>query len=349
MKPARNSSIELLRVITMYFIIAHHEVVNSGVLGCWDYSHPSAQMVFSQLIGMWGKTGINVFVLISGWFMCTSELSVKRFLKVFLEAKFYAVLAFVALALGGYEVLSGKQIFMLAFGLIRDVNVSFTGSFLAFYLFIPFYNMVLRQASLRQLRYLIGALLTIYTVSSTVLFHSTVFSYIGWYATLYFLAAYLRLYPSAWMSPLRWTALGLMISLALACQSVVAIDFSPLHHYIASWYFVSDSNKILALAVAVFAVLTFKNLNIGPRPWINKIAATTFGVYLIHTAGDGMRTFVWKDLFGMTDLYALSFPKMIMAYVLVPVAIFVVCSLIDLVRIRFLEKPFFDWYALRFG
>ena len=95
-------------------------------------------MVFSQLIGMWGKTGVNVFVLISGWFMCTSELSVKRFLKVFLEAKFYAVLAFVALALGGYEVLSGKQIFMLAFGLIRDVNVSFTGSFLAFYLFMIF-------------------------------------------------------------------------------------------------------------------------------------------------------------------------------------------------------------------
>ena len=62
-----------------------------------------------------------------------------------------------------------------------------------------------------------------------------------------------------------------------------------------------------------------------------------------------MRTFVWKDLFGMTDLYALSFPKMITAFVLVPVAIFVVCSLIDLVRIRFLEKPFFDWYARRFG
>lgn len=77
----RESGIELFRIIAMLLIVAHHYVVNSGVtqlLG-GDYFKD----LFYYLFGMWGKTGINCFVLITGYFMCQSNITLRKFLKLF--------------------------------------------------------------------------------------------------------------------------------------------------------------------------------------------------------------------------------------------------------------------------
>ena len=76
-KKQRSSNLELLRIVSMFAIVAHHFVVNSGVTANFDFNKITANMVFLQLFGMWGKTAINSFVMISGYFMCTSYLTVK--------------------------------------------------------------------------------------------------------------------------------------------------------------------------------------------------------------------------------------------------------------------------------
>lgn len=38
----RSSNIELLRIIAMLLIVAHHYVVNSTVMGLFDATHPTA-------------------------------------------------------------------------------------------------------------------------------------------------------------------------------------------------------------------------------------------------------------------------------------------------------------------
>lgn len=70
----RSSNIELLRIVAMLAIVAHHYAVNSTVTSLFDPLHPSANQIFLRLWGMWGKTAINVFVLITGYFMCESRL-----------------------------------------------------------------------------------------------------------------------------------------------------------------------------------------------------------------------------------------------------------------------------------
>ena len=49
MKDNRNSSIELMRVVAMFFIVAHHYYVNSGVVGLFDIQHLTPNMVFLQV------------------------------------------------------------------------------------------------------------------------------------------------------------------------------------------------------------------------------------------------------------------------------------------------------------
>ena len=58
----RKSNIELLRIIGMLMIIAHHYVLNSGIIDAFEVGSTSMNYVFLTLWGMWGKTGINILI-----------------------------------------------------------------------------------------------------------------------------------------------------------------------------------------------------------------------------------------------------------------------------------------------
>ncbi len=79
------SNLELYRIIVMLLIVAHHYVVNSGLMEVMMSQPTSGKSIFLSLFGMWGKTGINCFVLITGYFMCRSEITLRKFLKLLLE------------------------------------------------------------------------------------------------------------------------------------------------------------------------------------------------------------------------------------------------------------------------
>ena len=97
----RSSNLELFRIITMLIIVAHHYVVNSGLMPViWD-NYPSTKSLFLLLFGWGGKTGINCFVLITGYFMCTSNISLRKFLKLFLAYYLYKVIFFSIFVLSG--------------------------------------------------------------------------------------------------------------------------------------------------------------------------------------------------------------------------------------------------------
>jgi peptidoglycan/LPS O-acetylase OafA/YrhL len=72
-KKLRNSNLELYRIISMMMIVAHHYVVNSGLTGeggplLTDFT--SGKSLFLSVFGAWGKTGINCFLMITGYYMC---------------------------------------------------------------------------------------------------------------------------------------------------------------------------------------------------------------------------------------------------------------------------------------
>ena len=92
----RNSNLELFRIITMLVIIAHHYVVNSGLTSVIYESESFSTIDYFLLIFGWGgKTGIDCFVLITGYFMCTSKITALKYGKLVGERYFYAILFFL--------------------------------------------------------------------------------------------------------------------------------------------------------------------------------------------------------------------------------------------------------------
>lgn len=63
----RNSSIELLRIIAMVMIMFHHFAYYSGFE--YNLSSISTPYLWYNFIIMGGKIGVNIFVLISGYFL----------------------------------------------------------------------------------------------------------------------------------------------------------------------------------------------------------------------------------------------------------------------------------------
>lgn len=309
----------------------------------YDFSNITANMVFLQLWGMWGKTAINAFVMITGYFMCTSKLTWKRFLKMWMKAKFYKVIFFIIFCFAGYEAFTTKSIFKLVFSYINGVNNGFVSSFLAFYLFIPFMNALIEKLSQKDLQKLIALLLGMFTVTSTFFFNSSVFHYVFWYMTLYFVAAYIRLYPNRWTESGRFNGTVLFVTILLSYASVIAIDFvGAMVGFTNAYYMVSDSNKLFAFIIGVSAFLFFKGTPVKNNRFINTVASTTFGVLLIHANSDAMRQWLWKDLLHLPSLYTAAFPKLVAIYVLVMFGVFAVCSLIDYVGIQVIENPVFN-------
>ena len=91
-----------------------------------------------------------------------------------------------------------------------------------------------------------------------------------------------------------------------------------------------------------FSFIFFKNIRIPYNKFINTVAASTFGVLLIHANSDAMRQWLWKDMLDNVGHYgAKLMPLYAVGCVLV---IYAVCTLIDIIRINLLEKHFFQWW-----
>lgn len=99
-------------------------------------------------------------------------------------------------------------------------------------------------------------------------------------------------------------------------------------------------NKITTYLCALSLFAAFLNLKVKQNRWVNSIAATTFGVYLLHD-----NTFISRLLWTeWLDTDALIHSPWLLLHLLAAAGcVFVICVGIDYIRQKLLEKPLFEW------
>ena len=163
----RKSNIELLRILMMIMIIAHHYVVNSGITELYDYNHITGNMLFLQIFGFAGKAMINGFLLISGYFMIKHKTSFKKIIRMFLQIKFYVVFIYLFMLALGYECFDIKSLIKVCFSITKGVNVGFTATFFLLYILMPFINKLVDHLTKKQFSWLLIILFIYYTLIPT--------------------------------------------------------------------------------------------------------------------------------------------------------------------------------------
>jgi len=290
---------------------------------------------------MWGKVGINCFLLITGYFMCVSKITLRKFLKLLLQVYFFKLLIFVIFLIFGLETLTiTKAVKLLLPG--WGLKSNFTMCFLVFYLTIPFWNILIGNMTKKQHLSLMSLLLFIYTILGTIPGFSISFNYVTWFGVIYLIASYIRLYPINIFNKKQLWLFVTIVSIVISVVSVIVMAF--LLKGDAPFYFVADCNKILAVIVAVSSFLYFKNLNIKHSKLINTIGGATFGVFLIHANSSTMRNWLWKDLVDVVGNYNLPLLQLILYSICAVIGVFCTCACIDILRKRFIEIPIMNWF-----
>ena len=158
--------------------------------------------------------------------------------------------------------------------------------------------------------------------------------------TLYYIGSYIRKYPNKYTDRKIYAIMGTILFLLLTWSSIYAIDlYGGKLGFSNYYYFCCDSQKILALGLSVSIFLCFKNMTIKYNKYINTLAASAFGVLLIHSNSWTMRHFLWNDLLDVPSYYVSNW--LVVHFLLSIVLIYFVCFFIDFLRVKLVENPVF--------
>ena len=101
---ARNSSIELLRIIAMIMIVFCHFATHGGF--SFDINYVSIPRLWWNFIEMGGNLGVDLFVLISGYFLVASNgklFNLKRVIRFWGQVFVYSVVIYFSLSIAGVQ------------------------------------------------------------------------------------------------------------------------------------------------------------------------------------------------------------------------------------------------------
>lgn len=343
---SRETNLELYRIVMMLLIVMHHYVVNSDLISSGGpiYSDLSAKRsVLLLVLGAWGKSAINGFILITGYFMCKKNVGAKKFAMLFCETMFYRLVINLIFFLIGKTALTADNL-LNALLPVRYVSDSISQMYLLFFLSIPFLNIFIKSLSEKMHLRLLLLLSFVYVFFGSFSKLGIKFNYFSWFIVIYLIGAYIGRYQKKIFNNRRLWFYLMLFSLAVSLATVI----NGVNAGSNAYKYVSEVNKLLSFTNGITTFLFFKSLPLPHSKIINTVAASTYGVLLIHTCGDTMRNWLWKDLLKVTKVYYLPWPLLILHIAGSVLGIYVICTVIDILRKRFLEKPLFGLWDKKF-
>lgn len=226
-------------------------------------------------------------------------------------------------------------------GLIKKSLIPFTPvnwfarAYLHLYIIFPLLNKVIYKFDKKVIGYIIGALTLFFYVIPTIR-NVALGGYLNsllMFSNMYFIGAYIRLYANKEME--RYMIRGGILGIAVIYSSILFFILTGCIKKEIMSYPSSGAN-LFVLLVSIGMFVYFKNKQISYSNIINNVAATTFAVYLIHD-NELLKSWLWNDVVRSQDFYSSSY--LILHMLMASVSIFVVCSFLDYLRIKYFEKP----------
>lgn len=338
----RMVSIDLLRIMSMMMVVMLHYLGKGNLL-----PQVTGSMTVNGYVA-WGMeslaiVAVNVYMLISGYFLVESGFKPGRLAELICQVLFYTILVPVVLVALGIISTDRFGIYYLLQTVlpVQMQQYWFMTAYVIMYLLSPVLAVAAKTLKREQLRNTVIALLLFFAVSKSVLPFQLEVDAKGydalWFITVFLVAAYMRLYGIEFFTKKENGRRGALCYL-LGCVGIygvmLAVRFvyfktGSLDHFIQNTY---HYNHILNLFAAVSLFYAFYYVKIKEDGFVGKlivkVAPYTLGVYLLHEQMD-MRT-LWPGWLGATlEGNVLVFVARSVVAVLI---VFTVGILVDMVR-----------------
>ncbi len=341
-KSERNSSIELLRILAMFSIVICHFATHG------KFKFPIQSITLPRLwwnfIEMGGNFGVDVFVLISGYFLINSKTLALNFKKLMIfwgQIFFYSILILVVSYVLEPNLLNVKDVIKAVFPITFSVWW-FASTYFVLFLIHPYINKLLYALDIKQYNRLVIMLTVCWCIIPT--FTNTNFqsNQLFEFIYLYIIAGYIRIYENnIKLKTQHCFALFGLFTLITYLSCVFFIYAGTKFEFLSSLslYFYGR-NKLPTLLRAIFIFIAFIKIKPFNNKIINKISSATFGVYLLHD-NPILRKYLWIDLFQNATFQNSNW--IILYSIGVCLLIFVICVIIDLIRQKSVEKIYIKY------
>ena len=336
----RNSSIELLRIISMFVIVAYHYSLHGGYDKFSSYDFCGG-VVFVQFLGLFGKVACSIFALISGYFLILQKGPIKeqykRIVPLFFEMHFYYFVILIVMLITQVVPVTPamwiKSLFPMIFG------TWYIKYYILLLLAAPFIGNWLRSLDKNTYRNIVLLLLFIWSAIQTLSNAAWNFGEMDFFFVMYILGGYLRLHMGK--VSLKKTGIYAVSFIILMMASVLFFDIagiiSGITKFIDYASYFRRYDTVLALGCAVSVFLYTLNFNFY-NAIINRISSATLGIYLIHNNAM-IDTYIWKVLYPNTEYIYNPYVHAVIKIVIV----FSVSLVIDLVRQATIGAAFNKW------
>ena len=318
-KSERDSKLELLRIVAIILIVSHHYALHGFEFKNLNFNINKLLLDF-LILG--GKVGVNLFIVISSYYLIDSKITLKKIINLILKVKIYAILFLLVFWSMG-EIVTIKSIIRSLFPILYSLYW-FVSAYIIFYMISPILNIALKNMEKNNIKKLIIISVLIYSIFSHSIGGRLFYSEIIWFSILYTIVYYIKIYIKTEVinnSILKYISILTYILLYL---SVLVFEVMGKYNLIFkkySTYFIAE-NSILSLTFSISIFLIFLKKTSFKSKFINYIATGTLGIYLVHE-NVFMRPFLYNNILNNSE------------YINKGVGIFLLHSLISIIFIFF--------------
>lgn len=343
-KPVRRqSNIELLRIICMLMIIAHHFSVHSG----FDFSADplSLSRVWTQVLWSGGKVGVDVFVLISGYFLVSGKsMKISKILVFWLQIFTYSAVIFLIFLLCGKTEVNGYTLrtYLLP---VSFEGWWFVSAYFVMLVMSPFINRFLHALTARAYRLFLliatvfWVLIPTVFVEKSYFFSNWEYNSAVWFLYLYALAGYIRLHGLPQRRKPGTLILAAAVIWALTMGITVMLDYAAVNNpiYVQHETHLFEMQSLPTVLISVLLLVAFQRIKLGYSKLINTVSSLTFGVYLLHD-NKLFREVLWKQWVPGTASVG-TWKLVVVPLIAIP-CVFILGAVVEFLRSRLLERAY---------
>lgn len=276
---ARQSNIELLRIVLMTMVVLSHFIIHGYPASAFvvesnvSYSNVGKILLYALCSG-----AVDCFMFISGYFGI--QLNKKRLSAYMFQVVFYALITyflyhFWILQHGLADLFSWKTFCSLC---NLEGKWWFVFAYLGVMLLAPFVNAGFDILSKKEQIVLIGTRFLLYCSGLRYITHAYIES-LPIMLLMYMLGRFLRKHPIEWLSKYSGCIYVLSLSCLLLWQSYFI--WTDSNDRTIMLHLVSCANPICML-IGITLFYTFQKWHLSQSKWVNFIASGAFAAYLMN-------------------------------------------------------------------
>ena len=343
----RNANIELLRIISMLMVTILHALGKSNLLGSLIVD-PSVNSYAAWILESLSISAVNIFMLISGYFLIKSTFRISRLIELIAQVIFYTFGSFIVCYCLG--IVGSENVDLYWFlNYLLPVHMEvfwFMTAYILIYSLLPIISEGIRHIEKKSFQTAIVILLIYECAFKSFLPFRTASDTRGysflWCLIVFLIGAYLRLYGFSFLkTPAKGLAVFFLSSAAVFAETMVLQYANSVMDKLKGIAGMSlDYNNFFVLSAAVGIFSTFIHLK-PMAPQIGKVicflSPMTLGVYLFQE--NLTLRFRWQPWFNLPS--ASSYPLFLfLAKVLgATIIMFVIGTVIDFLRIQLFKLP----------